>query len=65
MIHTNGQNLYSATELAELIGITKETLGLMAKQANITARRIWRVKYYTEEEFRSLLLLNNQTPEES
>ena len=55
MIETFGQNLYSATEVALLIGVSRETLGLYAKKAGIPDRRIQRVRYYTEGEIQRVL----------
>lgn len=55
MIETFGQNLYSATEVALLIGVSRETLGLYAKKAGIPDRRIKRVRYYTEGEIQRVL----------
>jgi DNA-binding transcriptional MerR regulator len=55
MIKTGGLNLYTATEVSEILGVTKETLGLYAKSAEIEDRRICRVRYYTEEEIRRIL----------
>lgn len=52
---TLGVNLYSATEVSDLIGVSRETLGLYAKKAEIPDRRIQRVRYYTEEEIRQIL----------
>ena len=55
MIKTGGLNLYTATEVSEILGVTKETLGLYAKSAEIEDRRICRGRYYTEEERRRIL----------
>ena len=55
MIETFGQNLYTATEVALLIGVSRETLGLYAKKAGIPDRRIRRVRYYTEGEIQRVL----------
>lgn len=55
MVTTLGVNLYSSREVADLIGITIETLGSYAKRAGIRDRRIQRVRYYTEEEIRQIL----------
>lgn len=56
MIKSNlGVNLYTATEVSHLLGVTRETLGLYAKRAGIADRRIQRVRYYTEEEIRKIL----------
>lgn len=55
MIETFGQKLYTASEVATLIGVTRETLGLYAQKAGVKDRRIKRVRYYTEEEIRDLL----------
>ena len=55
MIETFGQNLYSATEVALLIGVSRETLGIYAKKAGIPDRRIQRVRYYTEGEIKRVL----------
>ena len=62
-----GVNLYSATEVSELIGVSRETLGLYAKRAGIPDRRIQRVRYYTEEEIRQILQIpgeNTRLPKE-
>jgi DNA-binding transcriptional MerR regulator len=58
MITIGGENLYTATEVAKLFGVTNETIGLYAKKAGIVARRISRVKYYTEEEIKGLLQIS-------
>ena len=55
MIETFGQNLHSATEVALLIGVSRETLGIYAKKAGIPDRRIQRVRYYTEGEIQRVL----------
>jgi len=55
MIQSLGVNLYTATEVSDLIGVTRETLGLYAKRARVPDRRIQRVRYYTEEEIRQIL----------
>lgn len=55
MIQSLGVTLYTATEVARIIGITRETLGLYAKRAGIPDRRIKRIRYYTEEEIRQVL----------
>lgn len=55
MIQSLGVTLYTATEVAELIGVSRETLGLYAKKAGVPDRRIQRVRYYTEEEIRQIL----------
>jgi len=55
MIRTDGKNLYTATEVSLLLGVTRETLGLYAKKAEIQDRRIQRVRYYTEGEIRRVL----------
>jgi len=59
MIVSLGVKLYSATEVATLIGVTRETLGLYAKKAGIADRRISRVRYYTEEEIKQVLGLSS------
>lgn len=67
MIQSLGVNLYTATEVSELIGVTRETLGTYAKRAEIKDRRIRRVRYYTEEEIRQLLQIpgeNTRLPKE-
>ncbi len=63
MIETLGQRLYSASEVAVLLGVSRETLGLYAKKAEIKDRRIQRVRYYTEEEIRRILQLPGQEAE--
>lgn len=55
MIEAKGNKLYTATEVSLLLGVTRETLGLYAKEAGIQDRRIVRVRYYTEEEIRRVL----------
>lgn len=55
MIVSGGQKLYTATEVSILLGVTRETLGLYAKESGIQDRRILRVRYYTEEEIRRVL----------
>jgi len=60
MIETLGQKLYTASEVALLLGVSRETLGLYAKRAGIRDRRIQRVRYYTEEEIRSILQIPSQ-----
>lgn len=55
MIEALGQKLYTATEVAVLLGVTRETLGRYAKRAGVPKRVLQRVRYYTEEEIRSLL----------
>lgn len=55
MIDTFGKRLYTATEVSLLIGVSRETLGIYARKAGVPKRIIQRVRYYTEEEIRSLL----------
>lgn len=62
MIQTGGQKLFTATEVSLLLGVTRETLGLYAKEAEIPDRRILRVRYYTEEEIRKVLETQGQKP---
>lgn len=57
MINTLGQNLYSITEVSSLLGIRRETLSEYAKRVKIEGRRINRVKYFTEEEIKTILRL--------
>ena len=64
MIETFGQKLYTATEVSLLLGVSRETLGLYAKKAGVPDRRIMRVRYYTEEEIRSLLQIPGQNVRE-
>lgn len=64
---TLGVNLYTATEVSEIIGVSRETLGLYAKKAGIPDRRFQRVRYYTEEEIRQVLQIpgeNTKLPKE-
>lgn len=62
MIQTGGQKLYTATEVSLLLGVTRETLGLYAKEAEIPDRRILRVRYYTEGEIRKVLETQGRKP---
>lgn len=55
MIVSGDTKLFTATEVSLLLGVTRETLGLYAKEAKIPDRRIVRVRYYTEEEIRRVL----------
>ncbi|OPZ63111.1 MAG: hypothetical protein BWY86_00040 [Candidatus Aminicenantes bacterium ADurb.Bin508] len=55
MIDTFGKRLYTATEVSLFIGVSRETLGIYARKAGVPKRIIQRVRYYTEEEIRSLL----------
>lgn len=55
MIETFGQKLYSANEVSVLLGITRETLNTYSKKSGVPKRIIQRVRYYSEEEIRSLL----------
>lgn len=63
MIQSFGVNLYTATEVSEIIGVTRETLGVYAKRAGIPDRRIQRVRYYTEEEIRKVLQIPGKASE--
>lgn len=63
MIQSLGVNLYTATEVSEIIGVTRETLGVYAKRAGIPDRRIQRVRYYTEEEIRKVLQIPGKASE--
>lgn len=62
MIQTGNSKLYTATEVSLLLGVTRETLGLYAKQAKIPDRRILRVRYYTEEEIQRVLQIPGRKP---
>lgn len=62
MIQTGNSKLYTATEVSLLLGVTRETLGLYAKQAKIPDRRILRVRYYTEEEIQKVLQIPGRKP---
>ena len=62
MIQTGGQKLFTATEVSLLLGVSRETLGLYAKEEEIPDRRILRVRYYTEEEIRKVLETQGQKP---
>jgi len=62
MIQTGGQKLFTATEVSLLLGVTRETLGLYAKEAEIPDRRILRVRYYTEGEIRKVLETQGRKP---
>lgn len=55
MIEAMGLRLYTATEVARLIGVSRETLGQYAQRAGVAKRIIQRVRYYTEEEIREIL----------
>lgn len=55
MIVSGDTKLFTATEVSLLLGVTRETLGLYAREAKIPDRRIVRVRYYTEEEIRRVL----------
>lgn len=55
MVQDQGINLYSASEVAILMGVSRETLGIYAKRVCLHDRRISRVRYYTEEEIKQLL----------
>lgn len=55
MIEALGEKLYTATEVSILLGVSRETLGLYAKKAGVPKRILQRVRYYTEEEIRTLL----------
>lgn len=60
MIETLGQKLYTATEVSLYIGVSRKTLGTYAKTAGIPDRRIQRVRYYTEEDIRTILQIPGQ-----
>lgn len=60
MIETMGVKLYTATEVARLIGVSRETLGLYAQRAGVAKRIIQRVRYYTEPEIREILQIPGQ-----
>lgn len=62
MIIAGGQKLYTATEVSLLLGVTRETLGLYAKESGIPDRRIMRVRYYTEGEIRKVLQTQGEKP---
>ena len=55
MIETLGEKLYTATEVAILLGVSRKTLGLYAQRAGLSKRILQRVRYYTEEDIRSIL----------
>ena len=55
MIETLGQKLYTATEVSVYLGVCRETLSNYARKAGLPKRVIQRVRYYTEEEIRTLL----------
>ena len=65
MIESFGVKLYTATEVSQIIGVSRETLGIYAKKTGITDRRVQRVRYYTEEEIRQILQIpgENVRPE--
>lgn len=60
MIEALGEKLYSATEVALLLGVSRETLGIYAKKAGVPKRILQRVRYYTEGEIRTLLQIPGQ-----
>lgn len=64
MIESLGVKLYTATEVAGLIGISRDTLSDYAKRADIPVRRIQKVRYYTEEEIRQILQIPGGTTNE-
>lgn len=64
MIETLGEKLYTATEVALLLGVSRETLGIYAKKAGVPDRRIMRVRYYTEEEIRIILQIPGKNKKE-
>lgn len=55
MIQAFGTNLYNSKEVAELLGVTRETLASYAKRAGVADRRVQRVRYYTEDEIRQII----------
>lgn len=65
MIETLGQKLYSATEVSLLLGVSRETLGLYAQKAGVPKRILRRVRYYTEEEIRTILQIPGRNTRES
>ena len=64
MIETFGQKLYTATEVSLLLGVSRETLGIYARKAGVPKRILQRVRYYTEEEIRTLLQIPGQNVRE-
>lgn len=64
MIQYLGTTFYSATEVAKLLGVSRETLGNYSKKALLKDRRIQRVRYYTEDEIRQILQVSPKREEE-
>ncbi len=60
MIETLGQKLFSSQEVSVYLGVCKTTLGSYAKKAGIPRRFIHGVRYYTEEDIRTLLQIPGQ-----
>ena len=60
MIETLGQKLFSSQEVSVYLGVCKTTLGNYAKKAGVPRRFIHGVRYYTEEEIRTLLQIPGQ-----
>lgn len=64
MIETSGEKLYSGTEVCLLLGVSGETLRMYTKKSGVPKRIIQRVRYYTEEDIRSLLQIPSKTAKE-
>jgi DNA-binding transcriptional MerR regulator len=60
MIEALGEKLYSTTEVSLLLGIGTDTLGRYVKRAGLQKRTIKRVRYYTEDDIRKILLIPGQ-----
>ncbi len=61
MIEALGQKLYTGTEVSLLLGVSGDTLRIYAKKSGVPKRVIQRVRYYTEEDIRSLLQIPRKT----
>ena len=60
MIETQGLKLYTSQEVSRLLGIGYPTLVRYARKAGVPRRIRNRVRYYTEEEIRTLLQIPGQ-----
>ena len=65
MIETLRKKLYTSKEVSVYLGVCPSTLGTYAKKAEIPRRFIHGVRYYTEEEIRSLLQIPGQNRRET
>lgn len=62
MIEALGLKLYSADEVASLLGVGRETLSKYSQIAGVEKRLLNRVRYYTEEDIKKILLRPVGTP---